>query len=1379
MKMDLNLKQNKFLIFLIILCSVIPRISSVLSFTYPQSTTLSTGEILVVERDGIYICDSNFNSINKTVKTFPDEDKITTLSKLSTTVIKKSSFAILIFSNYKIYLVGTTTGNLLAQSTGKLITGEEPEYVDLAYYYIVNSQFFFAMAYIDSNNYLTIKYYEYKSDGSIAPYNSCSLNNVTRAYYQGNYRFDFQNKGLSCENLKDFSYSSYSYITCFIIAKNGENDYLIPIIFEKQSTGLAYKEIYNYMPYININNVKQIKADSDVDTNYIYVCYVTGENVGKCREFYLDSSISKGVFADTITTFDEKCRADIYGMRVNYIFETKKVLFSCSDLDGSIQVKILDQTGKPLYFKYEGCDDISGYSVIYLNSKTNYYVVSDVTCPKGKIPYDILIEPSGHVPVVVTIPVTEKVVTTEIVVPSTIASTIITEKVIETTNKEVVVETTNKIIETTQQENIVETTNKIIETTQQENIIESTNKIIETTIQKIPETSIITEKITETERQTTYITIETTGKEKNENIETTNIETQIANNCSEKCLECISEKECTKCNKNKGYYPIELSEETADLGLLRIVECITEEIKEKNYPNFYFDNETESFKACYENCATCYGAGDGNNNNCKTCEPGYIPHPEYENSKDCVSKPHSLYAIINGQYTDLNSDRCPEEYIFLVEEKGKCIEDCKKDPKYNYAYDEHCYMSPPENTNDDDHDFICKDNPNICIVTKKILYTGNRTITDEEIEILTYKYAKEYNYTNNHISIYENDIYKITIYKNGECISDLGILSKLIDFGTCYTDIHTKYSFDENTNLIVVNIETKPGKEAYKKIPSYALYNPQNGENLHYENECKDQKVTIQNNLTEEFNNSKVSLGDLRLMADQGLDLFDPTCPFYNDLCTHYPDLINKDIPLKKRVLAYYPDIKLCDDHCDLTYVFLNNQTAKCECSISEEGGGKDKLKENALYENELGVFEEFIYSTNINVIKCYKDIFKPEYIKKNYGGFIILSLIFIQILCTLAYCFKSRLYLKKFFFSITNKYLNYLKAKDPIKDISQKPPSDKEIINKINFPPRKRSKSVTKADIFKKKQNNNNNANLINNKNPKNKFDNTNSNDKLNVNKPNQKRKSYKSKTFKRFGNYSNSAKLSFDQSVSDNLMENISDDFDIYIEEFLKTDPEDMDYDDAIRRDKRTFCRYFLDKIQTQQILIDTFCYKEYLRPRPIKIMLFALQIELYFFINGLFYNEEYVTKIFELEKDSFANKTWRFLDNLFYAFIVGVIINYVIEFFFIKEKKLRVTLKREKNNLLILKYEMIQIIKDIQKRFLSFIIISFIISVFIWYHISCFNNVYTHMKEEWLIFSILIIACIQIISLITSLIETILRFLSFRFKSEKLYKLSLIFS
>jgi len=342
-----------------------------------------------------------------------------------------------------------------------------------------------------------------------------------------------------------------------------------------------------------------------------------------------------------------------------------------------------------------------------------------------------------------------------------------------------------------------------------------------------------------------------------------------------------------------------------------------------------------------------------------------------------------------------------------------------------------------------------------------------------------------------------------------------------------------------------------------------------------------------------------------------------------------------------------------------------------------------------------------------------------------------------------------------------------------------QKPLKEK-IIEKNNEPPRKGNKTKT-SKVIKRKTN----ANIMDNKNmnflgSKNIsiFPN-NSKDKINMSKETElKRGNYKSKTYKK-ENFRINNKLSYENKTCDNLLLSIKDDYDLNIEEFLKTDPEDMDYDDALRRDNRTFCRFYCDKILSEQIILDTFFNKEYLKPMPIKIMLLVLQINLYLFINGLFYNEEYVTKIFELEKDSFSKKIWRFLDNLFYAFLVGVIINYVIEFFFIKEKKLRTTLKREKGNVLILKYEMIQIIKELQNKYISFIIVSFLISIFIWYHISCFNNIYSHMKIEWLIFSIFIIICIQVISLLASLLEAILRFMSFRCKNEKLFKLSLLFS
>ena len=135
---------------------------------------------------------------------------------------------------------------------------------------------------------------------------------------------------------------------------------------------------------------------------------------------------------------------------------------------------------------------------------------------------------------------------------------------------------------------------------------------------------------------------------------------------------------------------------------------------------------------------------------------------------------------------------------------------------------------------------------------------------------------------------------------------------------------------------------------------------------------------------------------------------------------------------------------------------------------------------------------------------------------------------------------------------------------------------------------------------------------------------------------------------------------RLSYDQDIADNFVMEKKDQNDLDIDDFLNTDPDDMDYDDAIKRDKRTLLEFLYEKIRTEQIILNTFFYKENLKPLFIKIMLFVLEIDLYFFINGLFYNEDYVNTIFELEKDTFSKAAWRFIDNLFYAFIVGVIIN-----------------------------------------------------------------------------------------------------------------------
>ena len=90
------------------------------------------------------------------------------------------------------------------------------------------------------------------------------------------------------------------------------------------------------------------------------------------------------------------------------------------------------------------------------------------------------------------------------------------------------------------------------------------------------------------------------------------------------------------------------------------------------------------------------------------------------------------------------------------------------------------------------------------------------------------------------------------------------------------------------------------------------------------------------------------------------------------------------------------------------------------------------------------------------------------------------------------------------------------------------------------------------------------------------------------------------------------------------------------IDMEEFLKTNLDDMEYDDAIKYDKRSFCEFYIDKLKQKQIIINTFCNKDKIRTISIKILLLLLNIDLYFVINGLFFSEDYIIKLYHLETE-----------------------------------------------------------------------------------------------------------------------------------------------
>jgi hypothetical protein len=226
--------------------------------------------------------------------------------------------------------------------------------------------------------------------------------------------------------------------------------------------------------------------------------------------------------------------------------------------------------------------------------------------------------------------------------------------------------------------------------------------------------------------------------------------------------------------------------------------------------------------------------------------------------------------------------------------------------------------------------------------------------------------------------------------------------------------------------------------------------------------------------------------------------------------------------------------------------------------------------------------------------------------------------------------------------------------------------------------------------------------------------------------------------------------------------------------IEEYLKPDLDDLEYDDAIKFDKRTFCEFFRERLAEKQITMNTFYHKENLKPMSIKILLLLLNIDLYFVINGFFYNEEFLSSLLNSnEEETFFTYIKRSFSNFVYATLVGVIIGIIIDCIFIEESKVKRIFLREKENPVQLRYEISITTSSIKKRYTIFIALCFFISIISWYYVSCFNHVYPGIKIEWIKSSITIIIIMQILSILVILLEGIVRNLSYHYQSEKLYK------
>ena len=503
--------------------------------------------------------------------------------------------------------------------------------------------------------------------------------------------------------------------------------------------------------------------------------------------------------------------------------------------------------------------------------------------------------------------------------------------------------------------------------------------------------------------------------------------TKCPNHCYKCSYESIQQNLCILCNNNLNYYE-KLSSNT-DNSLL--FECINEDNKP---PNYHLNIEKLRYEPCYDTCENCFDYGNSEIHNCITCINGYIIRDDkpYNCVLNCT---YYYYFNDEGKYRCTETNMCPEG-LFLIENKKKCVKDCSNDYPYIYQFKIKCLDECPENTTVTFDNKCIYEDTNKCLLYEQNLNKKEYELINDNnkfIDELVKKYALDHKNINKEIYNYKNKDYNCVIYKSEECLNYYIDQNKIninkIDFNLCYSLLQNHYS----DNIIIILIDF------YRKNQSpytyYNFYHPETGVELDSNNICSSLRV---NKTIDLFSLGIKNIEDIISLFSQGINVFNLSSPFYNDICFHFESPNGKDMTLKQRMIEFYPNIKICDDGCENMGINEKYEIL-CECTFSN-------IMNNDLINNDFtGEIFDVIQETNIQVVKCYEDIIKYEFIIKFNGSTTILIFIFIQIIINIIYYRKDIYNIRNFPSSLINSFLIF--SKD-ISTFNHK--TNKEIIIKL-----------------------------------------------------------------------------------------------------------------------------------------------------------------------------------------------------------------------------------------------------------------------------------------------------------------------------------------
>ena len=540
-----------------------------------------------------------------------------------------------------------------------------------------------------------------------------------------------------------------------------------------------------------------------------------------------------------------------------------------------------------------------------------------------------------------------------------------------------------------------------------------------------------------------------------------------------------------------------------------------------------------------------------------------------------------------------------------------------------------------------------------------------------------------------------------------------------MNLGECENILKKNYNISNNASLFILQIISQ---EEGMKIPKvdyevyYPLYNSNNLTKLNLDL-CKGTNIEI----------------SISVNISGSLDKYNPNSGYYNDICYKTTSESGTDIILNDRRNEFVDNnMSLCEENCDLIEYIQEKEKAKCSCNIKLNipPDYNSKFNKNDFFKSFIDVNNIF----NFNVLKCYKIVFKSDSLRKNYGFFIVCSIMVLYFIDLLFFILVSYRYIKKeirqIFYVLKNRANPIKKYKDKTKNM-----------RKIKF-----------YDINDIKTNEDK-INLP-----------FNLDEKMKVKNKNLHQQITQNFTYGSF-NKINSTK---------NLFNFIND---IYINKLLEIknfELNSLSYKAALKLDHRSFCEYYGTLfINNHPVLFSFGSYNDY-NSKIIKMFLFFFSFCLDFSVNALFFTDDTIHKIYE-DKGKF-NFLYQ-IPQILYSTIISRFIDSFIRNFALTQDNfvgLKRKLIKKKNK----KYNKFK--RMLKIKFILFYITTFIALVLFWYYITCFCGIYINSQIHLINDCIISLITSLLIPFVFYLIPGIIRISSLRVEKPRgkfLYKLSLV--